>query len=159
MSEPERRFAEIRLEPDSRRLVGTAIKYGDTSPGHRERFEAGAFGDVQALDLVLNYQHDRGRPLSRSGAGLELADGEDALEVSATIVETDEGNNALSLVRAGIVRGFSIEFFARQAVVEKGIRIIRRAELAGLSLVDKPSYPGSMVSAREKKSGGRRVWL
>ena len=35
----------------------------------REEFQAGAFGSVSALDVILNRQHDRRMPLARTGGG------------------------------------------------------------------------------------------
>ena len=86
----ELRYFEIRQEGE-RRLTGTAVRYGDTAAlpwGGTERIEAGAFQPIG--DVILNASHDRGRPLARTGAGLELVDGRDALRMTATLPETRE---------------------------------------------------------------------
>ena len=76
----EIRFAEIRHE--GRTLSGVAMRYGSIAklPWGPERFAPAAFGDVKAADVILNFQHDRSRPLARTGGGgLLLTDTPEAL--------------------------------------------------------------------------------
>ena len=82
----ERRFTELRQE--GRRLSGVAIRYGSIAvfPWGRERFEAGSFGNVSQLDVILNSHHVRARPLARSGGGgLELFDTATELTIRADL--------------------------------------------------------------------------
>ena len=147
---PERRAGgEVRVS--GRTLTGTAMAYGTISPSFQERFAAGAFGEVRAVDL--NLQHDRGIVLAR---GAELTDSPEALRVSATL---PEGSAALALVRRRAMRGFSIEFHARAERRESGIRVVERAELTGLALVDRPAYPasGAEVRARSGRTIRQRI--
>ena len=94
------------------------MKYGDARPDSQfgsERFEAGAFGDVDKLDVLLNIQHDDNRLVARTGGGgLTLIDGTDALEMSADLPETRDAEDALTLVRSGVLRGLSVEFQGAQ---------------------------------------------
>ena len=110
----ERRFTELRQE--GRRLSGVAVTYGEIgqSPFGPERFESGAFGDLSKTDVILNFQHDRGRPLARTGGGLFLDDSEKSLDIRAELPVTTEADNVLELVKAGVLRGLSIEFKALQ---------------------------------------------
>ena len=141
-------------------LTGRALVYGDVSPDFRERFEPGAFGSELAVP-ALNLQHDPGVVLLEAGA-YELTDGPRALEVRA---ELADGAAALQLVKRGALRGFSIEFHAEQERRDGGIRVIERATLSGLALVDKPSYPGATVEVRASVAHGAahaplaRFWL
>ena len=139
----ERRFCELRVEGEGRFLAGTAIRYGDvaTLPWGRERFEAGAF-DVRAADVILNAQHDRASPLARTGGGLMLTDSAAALEIRAELPETRAADDVLALVRAKVLRGLSVEFNAMRERMLGGVRVIERAELRGVSVVDRPAYPG-----------------
>ena len=147
----EFRYCEIRAE--GRVLEGTALAYGDLARiGSRaERFLAGAFGaDVGGADILMNVQHDRGRVLARTGGGgLVLTDTPTALEVRAELPETRESTDTLALVAAGVLRGLSLEFQPLAERMEGGVRVITRARLAGLAVVDKPAYPASTVEARE----------
>ena len=151
----ERRFTELRQE--GRRLSGVAIRYGAIAvfPWGRERFEAGAFGDVSQLDVILNSHHERARPLARTaGGGLQLVDTETELTIRADLPETTESNDVLALVRSGVLRGLSIEFSAQDERLEEGdLRIVERAKLSAIGVVDRPMYETSTVQARRRRRG------
>ena len=155
----EKRFSEIRA--DGRTLIGTAIHYGEASPigGFKERFEPGAFGLVSDLDVILNVQHDRRRPLARTGGGgLVLTDSRDSLRWTAKLPQTRDSDDALSLVRSGVLRGSSIEFKAVNESWSGSMRTITQAFLGGLAVVDQPAHQGSDVEARhEIRRRGRGV--
>lgn len=149
----ERRFTELRQE--GRRLSGVAIRYGAIAvfPWGRERFEAGAFGDVSQLDVILNSHHERARPLARTaGGGLQLVDTETELTIRADLPPTSEANDVLALVRSGVLRGLSIEFSAQDERLEEGdLRIVERAKLSAIGVVDRPQYETSTVQARRRR--------
>ena len=150
--ELERRFCEIRANFAERRLEGRAMVYGDVGQigNLRERFEAGAFGDLANTDVVLNAQHQRTVPLARTGGGgLVLLDTNMELRITATLPETRAATDVLELVKARVLRSLSIEFRATRERRESGIRVVSRAVLAGVSVVDSGAYPMSTVAARE----------
>ena len=109
----QRRFVEFRYDGD-RTISGVAMRYGDVAElpwGDKERFEPGAFGNVGSSDVILNFQHDRKRPLARTGgSGLTLDDSSQELRLTAKLPDTREANDAIELVKQNIVRGFSVEF-------------------------------------------------
>lgn len=146
----EHRFAAFRVA--GRTLTGRALVYGDVAPEFRERFEAGAFGEVPPA-MPLNLQHDSALIVVPDAA---LTDGARSLEVRADL---PEGSAALSLVRRGALTGFSIEFRSQSERVEGGIRVIERAELSGLALVDTPAYRESAAEVRGRPAARRRLWL
>ena len=158
MSAVERRYVELRQE-GGRRLSGVAVSYGDLAavPFGRERIEPGAFTPIG--DVILNAGHDRQAPLARTGGGgLELVDTERELIVRATLPETRAADDVLELVRAGVLRGLSVEMRPVSVRMEGGLRIIERAKLVGVAVVDTPAYPASEVEARRR--GGRpNPWL
>lgn len=145
----EYRYSEI-TEQSGRTLHGTVLRYGDTSTaneyGSPERFEAGAFGDVQNSDVSLNIQHNRDRLISRTGSGLVLTDSPERLEIRATIVNTRDGDDALTMVEEGLLTGFSTEFFARRERTENRTRVISKAVMPRIGLVDDPAYSDSLVA-------------
>ena len=116
----ERRFI-AGLEVDGRTLRGRAIRYGDeaiiqTGFGvKRERFAAGAFGDVSRLDTTLDLQHAPERRIARTGGGglVLTQDGDDVL-LAATLPETRDADDTIALVRAGVLRGFSASSSVRR---------------------------------------------
>ena len=154
----------IAADLKAKRIGGIAVRYGDTaSIGGQfyERIEPGAFGDIG--DVVMNVQHDRGRPIARTGGGgLELTDEPDILRCVATPVDTQEGRDALLMVEHRVLRGLSIEFRCKREDFVDDTRIVREAELVGLALVDRPAYGESVaqVAARmAKHATKRRRWL
>ena len=150
MTAPEvRAGAEFRVA--GRTLTGTVLRYGDMSPEHRERFLPGAFGP--APSAPLNIQHDR-RMLVLGAGDFVLTDTPRALEIRA---ELPAGSAALSLVRRGALNGYSVEFHARAERREAGVRVIERAELVGIGLVDVPSYPESTAEVRRRGARGGRL--
>lgn len=156
--EPERRYAAFRVA--GRVLTGPALRYGDIAPEFAERFVPGAFG-AELPAVAMNLQHDPAVVLIEAGAYV-LSDGPRSLDVRA---ELAEGSAALELVRRGALTGFSVEFHAREERREAGIRVIERAELTGLALVDKPAYLASKAELRASAAHGgpgaplARVWL
>ena len=150
MSTPEvRAGTEFRVA--GRTLSGTVLRYGDLSPEHRERFEPGAFAPVPAVPL--NLQHDRRMQVLDAGAFI-LTDTERALEVRADL---PADSAALALVKRGALNGFSVEFHARAERREAGVRVIERAALVGIGLVDHPSYPDSLAEVRRRGDRGGRL--
>ena len=142
--------AGCELRVSGRTLSGTVLRYGDLSPEHRERFAPGAFAPVPAVPL--NLQHDRTIVLMPAER-YALIDSERALEVRA---ELPADSAALKLVRRGALNGFSVEFHSRSETRESGVRVIERAELVGVALVDEPSYPESAAEIRRRGGGGGR---
>ena len=129
-------------------LSGTAIRYGDvaTLPFGKEIIDSGAFGNLEDSDLILNRQHDRGKPLARTGGGgLVIEDSPTALSIRADLPDTEPAREAITLVRSGVLRGFSIEFRANREYVKDRIVHVADATLVGIALVDKPAYPESQV--------------
>ena len=147
MDATEKRFCELRA--DGRRLEGEAIVYGDIAffPWGQERIEPGAFSPLG--DVILNRQHDRKTPLARTGGGgLFLIDSPESLSIRAELPEgVAAADEALRLVRANILRGLSIEFFPQAERQSGDLRIIERAQLIGVAVVDSPQYEQSLVAA------------
>ena len=141
------RYAELRADADG--IQGTIVRYGDVAdlgPMGRERFEPRS---VAWDDVILNIQHDRKQPVARTGAGLEIHDGGDALTLRARLPNTEFGRRARELVDAGILRGLSAEFLPQRDRYDGGMRVIQRALLRGVGLVDRPAYPQSTLARAE----------
>ena len=148
MNAEHRHGTEFRIS--GRTLTGRAITYGDVAPDFMERFLPRSLAPVPAVPL--NLQHDASTVLIEPGAFI-LNDTERALEVRA---ELPAGSAALALVRRGALNGYSIEFRAQSERREAGIRVIERAELTGIALVDRGAYPLSLAEVRARGGGGGR---
>ena len=144
----------VELRQDGRTLTGRAVTYGDVARlpwGVVEIIEARAFGAVDAIDILLNVQHDRKRMIAGTGGGgLVLTDSAQALDVRAELPPTREADDTLELVRRRILRGLSIEFETLRERQDGQRRIIERAELSGLAVVDRPAYRSSTIEARSE---------
>ena len=127
-----------------RTLSGRALVYGDTADmgDFRERFEPGAFGAVRTIPI--NLQHDRRLIVTEAAL---LTDSARSLDVRADL---PEGSAALALVRRGALNGFSIEFKAQSERRGAGVRVVERADLTGLALVDRGAYPASKAEVRAR---------
>ena len=157
-------------------VSGVAVRYGDEAqlPGFRERFQAGAFGDLG--DVILNVQHERSRPLARTGGGgLVLTDSPSTLRAVVDLPPTRDGEDVAELLRRGVLAGFSLEFRVegKGERFDAAIRVVSHAKLLGLALVDRPAYGDSVAAiakrARQRSAfahglrviggGPRTIWL
>lgn len=145
MADPERRYVEFRAEGDT--LSGVVMPYGTEARfgSFRERFEPGS---LRFEDVIVNLQHDRGKPVARTGAGLSLEDTPTALRASIALPDTVYGREARELVSARILRGFSVEFRAEEERWEQRTRIVTRAALTGIGIVDRAAYSDAQIEAR-----------
>ena len=142
------------LEADSGalKLRGTAVRYSETAGPPRlpfkERILPGAFTPLG--DTRLNRQHERGRLLARTGAGLVLTDTPEALYFEADLPSTREAEDTVALVRSGVLRGSSIEYSPVRERMVGGVLVVEKARLSGLAIVDSGAYTSATVEARAK---------
>ena len=158
--EVQRRFFEMRWDGD-RKLSGTALQYGDTAKlpwGDKERFEPGAFGALGNADIILNVQHDRTRPIARTGGGgLTLRDDPQELAVAADLPNTREADDTLENVKKKILRGLSVEFIPQVTERDGDVLIIKKAELRAIGVVDRPAYGRSRLNPRSKSTEANKM--
>ena len=146
-------FRNSQITLDGRDISGVAIPYGETAVlknGKKERFLPGAFSPIGSVRF--DSHHVRAHILARTGAGLEIFDEVEALRFKACIPETQAGNDLIVLVEANVLQGASIEFRALREYLEGRVRVISKALLIAISIVDDPAYQG----ARLQKRGNRR---
>ena len=139
---PERTIRPLELRAEGRRLEGIVLKYEETSPSHRERFLPGAFSLDPGTTRWLDYRHDRTRVLAHTeGGGLTLRDSPEALLLEAELPALPLSERALDEIASGTLSGLSIEFNSIQESRDGEIRVVEKADLAGIGLVASPSYP------------------
>ena len=128
--------APLEVRVDGRTLTGEAMRYGERARDRAERFEPGALVPVEPVSL--NIQHDPERRIASTADGLRLDHDDKALRIST---ELREGSAELSLVRRGALGGLSVEFhpIAERRAAD-GVRVIERAALVAVGLVDRGSY-------------------
>ena len=167
MTKLERRAVEFRAVAPGI-IEGIVIPYGARSRiagVFDETFEPGS---VRFGSVLVNRQHDRARPLARSGHGLTLEPTDTALRARVELPDTAEGRDTRTLVEMGVLRGFSAEFRAvREDWPSPTERIIREAELTALAVVDDPAHSGAVIEevrarvaeAERRAQSRRRLWL
>ena len=162
MADSEQRAAvELRAASEGRRLIGTAIRYGELSAHAwgQERFAPGAFTNLDNGSIRFDVGHDRARTLARTGgAGLVLTDTPAALEFAVDLPETREAADALELVRTGVYRGASVRFVPLRARTVNQVRVVERAKLLAIAVVMDPAYKGSNVLARHQLEPAEINW-
>ena len=124
---------------DGRTLVGRLVPYGvastvsDGGARYRERFTRGAFErqlrSGQHRQVALFAEHNlpgmpRRLPLARAA---ELYDGDDGLYGAFPLPHTSAADDALELVRTGVVTGLSLGFVLLEENTRRGPRRRRRA--------------------------------
>ena len=139
---------EVRAE--GRTITGTVMQFGELSPSHRERFLPGSL--VRQENTWLDIDHEKLAVVTWEGAGLTFEEDDTALRMRAVVPRTLPGEEALAGVRSGRRAGLSVEFDALEERREPqtGIRIIARAALAGIGLVEKSSYPSAGAEVRAR---------
>ena len=141
------RYVEFR-QSEQGVITGTVMKYGDVAHIGRTYHERFMPGSLEYDDVIVNLLHDRRQPVARTGAGLELQETSQTLEARMVMPDTEFGRRAQELITAKIVRGLSAEFIPKVESYEAGVRVIKRAELVGIGLVDRPAYPNSTLDMR-----------
>ena len=147
----EYRADETRQSPG--RLYGRLLTYGERAADRPERFAPGALSWPDG-GIPLRRQHNRNQPIAQIVPRIEG----DGLIVDQPLPDTTAGRDAAAEVRAGLLRGMSVEFRSERERQHGGIREIERAALVGAGLVDEPSYRSAVVELRGR-GGRRRLWL
>ncbi len=125
-------------------LVVPFAKVGNTSAGP-VRFEFGAFGDIDASQIVLNMEHDRTRPLGRGIAGSEEVTPA-GISMAFKIAPTGAGNDALVEASEGLRPAFSIEANVGEYVIDKGVMVVSSAKLEAVAHVTNPAFKDAQIS-------------
>ena len=122
----EFRSRPVELRAEGRQLSGVVMPYNERAlmPWGGERFEPGAFQPLG--DVKLNLQHQRTTLLTRTGAGLELIDGPDALRMMAALARHDGGAwMRLNLSGPSVLAGaYPLNSAPVQERLENGDRVV-----------------------------------
>lgn len=154
-----RNFAIRSEDADGLKLAGYAARYNTPSLPMRnaagqefiEEIAYGAFDrSLQNPDVSFLWQHDGKMPLASTLSGtLNLRNDEAGLAFEANLPDTQLARDAVTLVRAGVVRQMSFGFFVRDCDESTpGKRILRDCDLREISLVERAAYPAAGASAR-----------
>lgn len=131
-------------------IEGIAVPWDDpiTYGGITERFARGAITPDDAIGRPLLWAHDRAEPVGHITAADDTPVG---LTITAVVQPTSRGRDAITLLRAGSLRGLSIGFQpVDQRNTPTGVEYTRAA-LAELSLTPTPAYTAAAVTATREE--------
>jgi len=150
---------EVRSDGTGRTVHGVLVPYNqvarvsDGGPSYEEMFAPGAFardilaraGDFRGVKLL--YQHNHREPIGRA---VELRDDTAGVYGAFRIAATARGDEALELLRDGVIDAFSVGFRAINPplgeVPADGPVIRTKAGIRETSLVTFPAYAGALVA-------------
>ena len=147
MTELETRSFEVRLEADTREVVGIAVPYGQVADigSYQEKFAPGAIRSVE--DVKLFWQHSE--PI---GKILEGRDTEAGFEIRAMISDTPRGQEAYTLLKDGVINKFSVGFMPLEQTREGSLVTRTLVDLKEVSLVSFPAFQGANVAEVREES-------
>lgn len=153
-----RRAWRAEVSADGRTISGIAVPYDNATViaergrVFEERFAPGAFDDSIAKRgsriPVLLMHDDRALPVGRPVGFRSTPDG---LVMDARISDTTDGNDALTLVRDGVLSGLSVGFSIPDGgdiwSEDRSQRTITRANLHEVSIVNFPAYDDARIES------------
>ena len=150
---------ELRADSQGMKVVGPVVRYDDkyVIGDFTERIERGAF---QWNDVFATIQHDRRRLIGRTGSNLQLRDEPEGLYAELRMLDTRDALDAKAMLQAGLLKGWSAEFDISDDRFDGFDRVVTRADLKGVSLVDVPAYSQSLAEIQtrwEKRAQGIRA--
>lgn len=132
---------------EERTFTGYAAAYGnEDSDG--DIIEMGAFADsikANGDKIKILWQHKSAEPI---GVPLEMREDENGLFVKGKISKTARGDEALELMRDGVVSAMSVGFIINEADYdEEGRRRIKSGRLMEFSLVTFPANDQAVIQS------------
>ena len=129
-----------------RTITGIAVPYNVpavVSDGTEVMFQAGSLPTDGKAPKLFMY-HDATQPVGLVTSRTETADG---MLFSASVVETEAGNEALTLAAAGVLDSVSVGVNARDFYRDdNGTLVITAADWIELSLVPVPAFSGASIT-------------
>ena len=151
----------IEQKLDGRTLAGYAAVYGQDSReiveqgrAFVERIAPGAFAETlrSGADVKMFYNHDPAALLGRTKSGtLKLRSDRQGLAFEASLPETTLGNDVRTLLERGDLTGeMSFGFFVEDESWNRTRteRLVKRARLVEISVVQDAAYPQTTSSLR-----------
>lgn len=143
----------LRSTGDGRTVHGLAVPFGvvaEVSDGYgtyKEEFAPGAFArsiEQRGSKIKLFTQHETRRfPIGRA---VHLEERPDGLHAAFYVSATRAGDDALELIRDGVVDAFSIGFAPIHQRRRGDVTVRTEAALREVSLVHSPAYEGALVA-------------
>ncbi|WP_281182154.1 phage portal protein [Micromonospora mirobrigensis] len=151
------------VDEGKREIIGLAVPYGRVAVNmfRKWRFDAGSlkFADLGRVKLLRD--HDRSQAIGRA---VEMTETPDGVVMKFRVARGPEGDRALALAADGVLDGLSVgvDFdMATDTVPDpsnKGVTLVRRADLREVSLTAMPAFDDSRVtSVAASRDGGTEM--
>lgn len=143
----------IRADAAGRTVAGivvpfdTVARVSDGGKPYQERFQRGAFAKTitERGDRVkLLYQHDHAEPIGRATL---LREDPVGLYAEFKVSAVPAGDQALELVRDGVIDSFSVGFAKVKERKDGDVTVRTEVALREASLVTFPAYDGARITA------------
>lgn len=137
----------LAADQETRTLRGLVVPFGQTgnTSAGPVQFEFGAFGDIDASQIILNLEHDRTKPLGRGVAGSESVTPK-GISMAFKLANTQAATDALIEAAEGLRSSFSIEATADEYTIDKGIMKVSASTLTGVAHVTSPAFKAANIT-------------
>lgn len=137
----------LAADTESRTLRGLVVPFGQTgnTSAGPVQFEFGAFGEIDASQIILNLEHDRTKPLGRGIAGSESITPK-GISMAFKLANTQAATDALIEAAEGLRSSFSIEATADEYTIDKGIMKVSASTLTGVAHVTNPAFKAANIT-------------
>ena len=131
-------------------LSGWAVRWDDTAPSYRLRFAPGSLAMAETVRVSVH--HTPWMVVGAGGrAGASLTFTDEGLWVRLPLIGTSLCVDALAMVQAGVLRGWSLEVWPFEvAPLDGGWQELRRGLVDGVSLVLSPAFRRSLVTVQRE---------
>jgi HK97 family phage prohead protease len=144
------------VEVEERTFTGYAAAYGNVD-SDGDIIQMGAFAESLANDFPRNkikilWQHKSSEPI---GLPVEMREDDKGLFVKGKISKTERGNEAMELLRDGVIDSMSVGFMIPKdgyGYDEDGKRMINKGRLMEFSLVTFPANEQAVVQSVKEVS-------
>lgn len=144
------KFDAAMIDPDERTFEGYAAAYGNTDSDN-DIIEQGAFAKsikegFPAKSIKVLWQHDARQPI---GLPVDMREDSKGLWVKSRISKTAKGDEALELMRDGVINRLSVGFSipgGKSQIDGQGIRHIYEGKLFEYSLVTWPANDQAVIT-------------
>jgi HK97 family phage prohead protease len=132
----------------------TEVMYTDAYLGieYKEKIDQHAFDECDMSDVVLNFNHS-GKPVARTrNKTLQLDVDTHGLHQLANLSGTQDGRNMLEEIKGGYLDKMSFSFMVSEDAydaVSHTRTLLKISKLFDVSVVDRPAYEATSVSARD----------
>lgn len=144
------KFEAAMIDPDERTFEGYAAAYGNVDSDN-DIIEAGAFAKsikegFPAKRIKVLWQHKADQPI---GLPIDMREDSKGLWVKSRISRTEKGDEAIELMRDGVIDRMSVGFSipgGKSTIDGQGIRHIYEGKLFEYSLVTWPANDQAIIT-------------